>query len=201
MGSMNDFVFVKDNAFSDEFCDSLKNEFDSFDAQGITYEGRSGRGLDYKTKRTKDLNFLDIPELKDKYSDFITKEFNRYLTEEYLFKLPHQDKFDTNNLFFDETFYECLQVQRYNKGEGHYNAWHIETGNFIMSRRLFVFILYLTDVNEGGETELLYSGLKTKPKKGRLVIHPSSFPYVHKGHMPLDNDKYILTTWLSFKPH
>lgn len=197
---INNFVFVKDNAFSDEFCDEVVETFERYDAQNVTYEGQSGRGIDHTTKRTKDLDFLLIPELEKRFSKEITSKFNHYLVEEYLTNLPHQDKFPALNLFHGETFYECLQVQRYKKNEGHYNAWHIETGNFQMSRRMFVFILYLTDVNKGGETEILYSGLKTKPKKGRLVIHPSSYPYVHKGHMPKDNDKYILTTWLSFNP-
>lgn len=198
--NINDFVFVKDNAFTDKFCDEVVDVFEHYDSQNATYEGQSGRGIDHTTKRTKDLDFLRIPELADRFSTEITNKFNHYLVEEYLSKLPHQDKFPALNLFHGETYYECLQVQRYKKNEGHYNAWHIETGNFSMSKRMFVFILYLSDVTEGGETELLYSGLKTQPRKGRLLIHPSTYPYVHKGHMPKDNDKYILTTWLSFTP-
>ena len=199
--NINDFVFIKDNAFTDKFCDEVVDVFKHYDSQNATYEGQSGRGIDHTTKRTKDLDFLRIPELADRFSTEIANKFNHYLVEEYLSKLPYQDKFPALDLFHGETYYECLQVQRYKKNEGHYNAWHIETGNFSMSKRMFVFILYLSDVTEGGETELLYSGLKTQPRKGRLLIHPSTYPYVHKGHMPLDNDKYILTTWLSFKPH
>jgi|TARA_R110000744_G_scaffold253024_1_gene368690 hypothetical protein len=197
---INDFVFEKENAFTNSFCDSIVEDFELCDAQNLTLEGYSGKGIDYNTKRTRDLNFLTIPELKKKYSNIICSKFNKYLMEDYLNLLPHQDKFPGSNLFFGETYYECLQVQRYKKNEGHYNAWHIETGNFDMSKRLFVFILYLSDVFEGGETELLYSGKKTTPRKGKLMIAPSTFPYVHKGHMPLDNDKHILTTWLSFTP-
>ena len=198
--SINDFVFVKDKAFTDEFCDQIVDHFNLFEEHGLTVEGHSGKGLDYDTKRTTDLDILQIPDLEKRYSNVITSKFNDYLIKEYLNKLPSQEHFPGNHLFFDSTFYECLNVQRYKQGEGHYNAWHIETGNFQMSRRMFAFILYLTDVNEGGETELLYSGMKIAPKKGRLLIFPSTFPYVHKGHMPLDNDKYILTTWLSFVP-
>jgi hypothetical protein len=199
--NIDSFVFVKDKAFTAEYCDQLVNQFDLFDQHNLTVEGHSGKGLDYSIKKTKDLDLLQIPDLKSKHSSFLSEKFNYYLTEEYLKNIPHQDKFPYNYLFSGGTFYECFNIQKYNKGEGHYNAWHIETGNFHMSRRMFVFILYLTDVFEGGETELLYSGLKTQPRKGRLVIHPSTFPYVHKGHMPLDQDKYILTTWLSFTPN
>ena len=33
-------------------------------------------------------------------------------------------------------------------------------------------------------------------KTGTLIIHPASWPFIHKGYMPLSSDKYILTTWL-----
>ncbi len=69
-----------------------------------------------------------------------------------------------------------------------------------MSRRIFVFLLYLNNVEEGGETEFLYAGVKTKPKKGTLVIHPAGFPYFHKGNMPISDDKHILISWLSYSP-
>ena len=67
-----------------------------------------------------------------------------------------------------------------------------------MSRYL-VFILYLNDVEEGGETSFLFKEegeddfFKVKPKAGTLVMHPASWPYIHKGHMPISNDKYIYT--------
>ena len=38
-----------------------------------------------------------------------------------------------------------------------------------------------------------------KPKAGTLVMHPASWPYIHKGHMPISNDKYIITTWLCYR--
>ena len=199
--NINDFVFVKDNTFSDELCDNLIKDFESYDQNNLTVEGRSGKGVDYNTKRSKDLNLFSYPELHDKYTVQIAETFNKCLSEEYLINLPHNDQFAANKeLFYGATHYECLNIQKYEKLNGHYNAWHIETGDFGLSKRLFVFLLYLNDVKKGGQTEMLYSGEKIQPKKGRLVIWPSTVPYVHKGHMPLSDDKYILTTWLSFNP-
>jgi hypothetical protein len=45
---------------------------------------------------------------------------------------------------------------------------------------------------------MLYTGQKVKPEKGKLLLHPAGFPYVHKGNIPLSNDKSILISWLSF---
>lgn len=199
--NIDNFVFEKELAFSPEFCDTLVSEFEFYNQKGAVNRGQSGAGVDLNIKNTYDLDLLQTPELSSKYAKIIVDNFNYHLAEEYLGNLPYQKEFPKTELFYGKTFFECLQIQKYNKGEGHYNAWHIETGNFDMSKRLFVFILYLSDVFEGGETELLYSGKKTRPRKGKLMIAPSTFPYVHKGHTPLDNDKYILTTWLSFVPH
>ena len=199
--NINDFVFIKDNALSNELCDSLIQDFTLCDTNNLTTEGLSGRGVDHSTKRSTDLNLFQYSDLNEKYTSKIAEIFNKVLSEEYLINLPHNDKFAANTeLFYGRTYYECLNLQKYDKLSGHYNSWHIETGNFDMSKRLFVFLVYLNDVEKGGQTELLYSGLKVQPKKGRLLIFPSTFPYVHKGHVPLSDDKYILTTWLSFDP-
>jgi hypothetical protein len=61
-------------------------------------------------------------------------------------------------------------------------------------------IIYLNDVNEGGETSFLYTGNKVKPRKGGLLIFPSAFPFVHRGEVPVSNDKYIIATWLAYRP-
>jgi hypothetical protein len=198
--NLNNFVFVKEDAFSSKFCDDIIQDFELYKNTGRARAGQSGVGINNTVKNTTDLNILDFPELKAKYNDELNNTFNYLLSEEYLGKIPFQEEFDKGMLFFNQTFYEILQVQKYDQNTGHYNGWHAETGSFEMSRRMFVFILYLNDVNEGGETELLYTGLKVKPKKGQLLIHPASYPFVHKGHTPISDSKYILTTWLSYAP-
>ena len=36
-------------------------------------------------------------------------------------------------------------------------------------------------------------------KKGRIVIWPAGFPYVHRGNPPLKHEKYILTSWMMLR--
>jgi hypothetical protein len=57
-------------------------------------------------------------------------------------------------------------------------------------------ILYLNDVDEGGETEFLYQSIRIKPKKGTLILCPGSFTHTHRGNPPLSGEKYIVTTWI-----
>ena len=55
--------------------------------------------------------------------------------------------------------------------------------------------MYLNDVKKGGETEFLNQNERIEPKAGRICIFPADFPYVHRGNPPLQEDKYILTSW------
>ena len=42
----------------------------------------------------------------------------------------------------------------------------------------------------------IFSSLKIKPKKGRIVIFPPYFTHTHKGYPPVTNDKYICNCYI-----
>ena len=47
------------------------------------------------------------------------------------------------------------RIQRYDK-KGHFNHWHFERGFNETIDRCLVYMTYLNDVEEGGETDFLY---------------------------------------------
>lgn len=194
---LKDFVYVRKNVFPKEFCDNIIEDFES--RPDKLREGQSGAGVDTDVKNSLDLNLLNEPDMREKYTKQIFQGFNQTVRE-FMFSLPHQDIFEPFHFMFNnnDTSYDICQMQKYKKGEGHYNAFHFEADQLSTTKRQFVFILYLNDVKEGGETELLYGGTKVKPEVGSILVHPAAFPFVHKGHMPISDDKYIITTWLSF---
>ena len=92
--------------------------------------------------------------------------------------------------------YTQLKIQKTLPTQG-YHVWHLEHGRGMdFSQRALVFTIYLNDVGEGGETEFLHQSIRAKPIKGRCVIWPAAFPYVHRGNPPLKGEKYIMTSWL-----
>lgn len=96
-----------------------------------------------------------------------------------------------------------VNVQRYARGRGGYHHWHSEVfpaadGGEALHRVLLVQV-YLDDVAEGGETELLYQGLRVAPRRGRLLVAPAGFTHTHKGHVPRSSDKTVLTSWVMFR--
>ena len=61
-------------------------------------------------------------------------------------------------------------------------------------------MIYLNDVDEGGETAFFHQDLKIKPEKGKMVIFPPYFTHMHKGMCPISNDKYICNIYIGISP-
>lgn len=99
-----------------------------------------------------------------------------------------------------------INLQHYRKGSGGYHHWHSEHYPHPSDpqqkslHRVLFWLLYLNDVEQGGETEFFYQGAKVKPKQGRLILSPCSFTHTHRGNVPVSNDKYILTSWVMYRP-
>jgi len=99
----------------------------------------------------------------------------------------------------DKFCYTSLKIQKTLPTEG-YHRWHVEhNAGFENEPRALVLSIYLNDVEDGGETEFLHFSKRVKPKTGRIVIWPASFPYVHRGNPPLSGEKYILTSWMMLR--
>tara|TARA_B100001996_G_C18423956_1_gene501799 strand:+ start:54 stop:674 length:621 start_codon:yes stop_codon:yes gene_type:complete len=85
-------------------------------------------------------------------------------------------------------------LQKTKPTEG-YHSFHCENTSWNNMNRCLAWMIYLNDVEEGGETEFLYQSLRVKPKKNTAIIWPGSFTHLHRGNPPLNQDKYIITGW------
>ena len=70
--------------------------------------------------------------------------------------------------------YESFQLLQYDGGQL-YQSHHDSsvTDNTPAGHRILTFFLYLTDVEEGGETYFNRLDLAIKPKRGRALVWPS----------------------------
>ena len=77
--------------------------------------------------------------------------------------------------------------------------WHCEkSGDEGNINRHLVFMTYLNDVTDGGETEWYYQKEKIKPEKGLTVIWPAEWMFTHRGVISKTQTKYITTGWYNF---
>jgi hypothetical protein len=88
-----------------------------------------------------------------------------------------------------------LKMQKTDPGAG-YHVWHAEQGPDSDASRCLVYIAYLNDIENAGETEFLYQKLRVAPRENSMVIWPAAFTHTHRGNVVHGNkSKYIITGW------
>ena len=92
---------------------------------------------------------------------------------------------------------ENINIQKYKPSQA-YHSWHKERGSIRTCTRHLVFMTYLNDIKDGGETEFYYQKLKVKPEKGLTLIWGSDWTFTHRGLPAINEDKYIITGWYNY---
>jgi hypothetical protein len=192
MAQINDFVGVFDDAFAPAFCDAAVQVFASAEAKGLAYRRNAHENSRLLHKDTTSAWIL--ADSFDANHSSVSKAFTDKFFKEIM--PAYVGKYDAIKEVQSAAIYE-LKIQRVRKTEG-YHVWHYESTDRMSAGRFLAFILYLNDVDDGGETEFLYQSMRVKPKKGTLVLFPSTFTHTHRGNPPLSGDKYILNGWVEF---
>ncbi|GIU53495.1 MULTISPECIES: 2OG-Fe(II) oxygenase [Shewanella] len=219
-----DFIEVIPNALPDDLCERLIMAFEKH--EGVM-EGKTGQGVDRTKKRSFDLtldNHEDMISLKNELLQNTLKHTASYF-KKYPMALMgavsvsvadeqgkpvtlNPDNFSSLGEPRAEALTKYLyrsgvvNLQKYIQDVGGYPHWHSEhfpqTGSHEALHRVLLYMFYLNDVQEGGETEFYYQNKSVSPKKGTMVIAPAGFTHTHKGNTPISGDKYIATSWIMF---
>ncbi|MCO4760921.1 MAG: 2OG-Fe(II) oxygenase [Myxococcales bacterium] len=190
----DDFVGIEPNAYSAEFCQKAIAYYDAMAQAGFAYDRQA---IDDASKVTKDDSAV-----------FCTSTVREMLA----IKAP-TDLFNEFNQLFWGTYYKtymqeygvlqdvsaqaapAFKIQKTQIGGG-YHVWHFEDGNRQFASRILAWMVYLNDVEQGGETEFLYQHKRYRPTAGTLLIWPAGFTHTHRGNPPLSNAKYVITGWV-----
>ena len=188
--SMSDFIWVKDNVLTSDFC---KHCIEKFEKDKTMSDGCVGAGLVKEIKDTKDVMITTNglwPEEDEVFSNSLTENLHEYArhleTIAPTFEVGGIDYYDTG-----------YQIQRYEPDAGY--RWHHDD-NVAQSQeqRSMTFIWYLNTIEEDGYTEFI-DATKVRAKEGRIVIFPSGWTFLHRGYPPKNQRKYICTGWLHAK--
>ncbi|QYK10768.1 2OG-Fe(II) oxygenase [Shewanella mangrovisoli] len=219
-----DFIEVYPNALPDDLCDRL---ILAFEQHAGVVDGQTGNGVDLEKKISRDLtldNFADLQPIKNELLSYTLKGSTDYFTKYSMALMgavavsvsdeQGQAVTLTPNNFerlgkpraeaLVKYLYRSgsINVQKYQQNKGGYPHWHSEQfpqlNHNEALHRVVLYMFYLNDVEEGGETEFYYQQRKISPKKGTMVIAPAGFTHSHRGNMPISNDKYIATSWVMF---
>ena len=189
MKTFKNLVAVHSKIIPPNLCDRTIEFFDkneNFDSNIAVDEGGE---IDQRIRNSKEC-ILRWGDVKERELSIELNNIISPLVDEY-FKTYPQLFVSTGS-----THYEDAHLLRYEPNDGFYN-FHFDTGGVGIENRILSIIMYLNDVEEGGETEFEYIDIDpVKPRKGDVVIFPSGATHTHKGNMPLSNEKYIAVYWL-----
>ena len=192
--NINNFIGVYDGYITQEECNKAINIFDTQDKLRQTVNRIRGEHAKVTHKHDQQY-FINGENIEIWHTQLKSMLINFELA----WKHYEEHTGITEAFSVPDLHYTSLKIQKTLPTEG-YHVWHIEHGTgFDNECRAAVFIIYLNDVEEGGETEFLHFSKRVKPKTGRIVIWPASFPYLHRGNPPLSGEKYLLTSWLNLR--
>lgn len=143
-----------------------------------------------QAKRSIDLGLRGLPEwttLCDELDAIVVRALRKYSEDVPNFRDIHRDVRDTGYL-----------LQSYLPDGQHQFDWHADSVSRESADRILAMILYLNDVEVGGETEFRSQQRSIAPREGSILWFPPGFEYVHRGKPPLSGTKYIITTFLVY---
>ena len=176
---------------NDSICDEIINFFET-NPQMQNTGRRIGGKIDTEKKDTLDITIQPKDLLEKKFS--IMKNYMEELNvlyEDYVNQWPFIKKF-LNNVDIGS-----FNIQKYNTG-GHISSVHSERTSIATLQRIFVFLTYLNDVEEGGETRFDHYDLDIIPEKGKTIIWPAEWTHAHSGGIVTKGNKYVITGWMNF---
>lgn len=193
MITIENFILQYDNLFTAAECQMFIDSFNRMERAGFTIT-RQKQGDRETVKNDNQFYFsdylsgmeLDISDLAPQRM-FVERFWNTVYP-------AYSEKYGILNQMANMTI-RLTKIQKTEIGGG-YHIWHNEDDGPQFMRRVATFILYLNDVDEGGETEFLYYPKRVKAKQGRFIVWPAGFTHTHRGNPPLSNTKYIVTGWI-----
>ena len=186
---MDDFIGIYDDAVQPADCDAIIEHFEKLNSMNLVF-GRPNGGLEIKDKQIEILqpSSIDCFATNPVFENMMKSLWNCFT--------QYTEKYNALSLCGDLDI-KAVKLQRTDLASG-YHVWHFENAGSANRTRLLVWMLYLNNVDEGGETEFLYQSKRIKPKKGTMLIWPAGFTHTHRGNPPLSGTKYIATSWIEY---
>ena len=195
------YYFLEDISVCDRLIEFFKSSNDTTPGYCGGHDAKNTPMINRKIKDSTDLELYayeedwqsqrnqNMPQVVIDYLDELQKVCELYIKE-----FPFADNYGPWSLI------EPFNLQYYKPGGG-FKIFHTErlssTSRYIQTRHL-VWMTYLNDITDQGETEFYHQGYKLNPEKGKTVIWPADWTYTHRGIPSPTQEKYIITGWYNF---
>ena len=178
------------NLENNKLCGEITNFFEN--NKNLQKAGISGMGLNPKIKKTIDIRINPNDLEKPKF-----EIFKQYINELYKCFLDYQNQWSFLKTMIKTVDVPAFNIQKYSRGD-HFASVHSERTTLNTLHRLFAWMTYLNDVDDGGQTNFNHYGIKIKPETGKTLIWPAEWTHAHTGGILKSGNKYIVTGWMHF---
>ena len=185
----NNFIGIW-NFENKELCKEIINFFEK--NKSLQKKGQTALGVNEKIKKTTDITIDPLDLQKKEYSVF--NDYFKKLNECFL---DYKDQYSFLDTFLKKIHIGHFNVQKYLPGD-HFAQSHSERTGLTNLHRIFAWMTYLNDVEDGGTTDFDYYKIKIKPECGKTLIWPAEWTHVHSGSILKSGSKFIITGWMHF---
>ena len=177
---MENYIRIYDNVLSDEYCDLLRDKFDS-----------DTKSHDHHNHGPMRFSQININKNWEQHVKPLTDIMSKYVQQ-----YKHDCKI-VEHQWPDYFAWEELRLKRYLPNGKDEFLPHVDAVNRNSSIRFLAFFIYL-DNNEEGGTDFPQIGATSPCKKGSILMFPPLWTYLHAGLKPVKKPKYILGSYLHF---
>jgi prolyl 4-hydroxylase len=184
--ALSDYIQVFDNALDSALCAKMIESFHALERFQRSNGKGHRAGLEESAWTELDITPLTDAGFRSMLLDNMHRHLHAYLQNTALtIPIPATDR--TSEFI----------IKRYRPDTNENFQPHFDSIGSV-SNRYLVFLWYLNDVTEGGETRFVDLDVNVAPQAGRLLMFPPYWMYQHEGRPPLSGDKYILSTYFVF---
>ena len=178
------------NIENNNLCNEMVSLFE--ENKDLHKQGATSKGKNINAKKTTDITFKP----KD-LSDLKFKCLNNYIAELHKCFADYRVQWPFLKNFVSDVDIGSFNIQKYSPGD-HFATPHTERSGLDSLHRVFAWMTYLNDVEDGGKTDFKHYDIKIKPEIGKTLIWPAEWTHAHSGEVLKSGVKYIITGWMNF---
>lgn len=183
MSNLSHFIRIYEKVIPEKLCDDLIELLK-------TSSNKHYQDSDYLRREEVSLNINHQPELFQNLKGVIQQTYQIYKND---IGPTSMNLYQANTLEFPVIVGYKPTEKNNELFHDHADAWHFDSS----SRQISV-IMYLSDVKEGGGTYFSNLDTRVNPVKGRILIFPSNFMFMHRAEPPISDIKYAGIAWIHF---
>jgi len=187
-------VRVYDNVIDSEWCNDVIERFEKSKPESFNTTHKEYTELDIdnlpEERSEMGLPYHPFKLIRDKFVSIMEENLTNFKIDVGIKDLHLPPVMDMEN----------IRIKKYTDNGKDQFGEHVDVLRSMgpSAKRFLVFILYLSDVEEGGETSIPRYDIKVKPKQGRLLMFPPFWTHPHQGEKVTKGTKYTIMSYLHY---